>query len=132
MKKITVAVAALLSFTVLAQTQTEDKELAELKARIAPVGQVYLAGAEPVAAKPTGPRTGEQVYQGACFACHGTGALDAPKKGDAAWKPRLAQGLETLQKHAIEGIRAMPPRGTCGDCSDDEIMDAIKYMTEGV
>lgn len=132
MKKITVAVAALLSFTVLAQTQTEDKELAELKARIAPVGQVYLAGAEPVAAKPTGPRTGEQVYQGACFACHGTGALDAPKKGDAAWKPRLAQGLETLQKHAIDGIRAMPPRGTCGDCSDDEILDAIKYMTEGV
>ncbi len=133
MKKITVAVAALLSFTVLAQAQTEDKDLAELKARIAPVGQVYLAGAEPAAAaKPAGPRTGEQVYQGACFACHGTGALDAPKKGDAAWKPRLAQGLETLQKHAIEGIRAMPPRGTCGDCSDDEILSAIKYMTEGV
>lgn len=132
MKKITVAVAALLSFTVLAQTQTEDKELTELKARIAPVGQVYLAGAEPVAAKPAGPRNGEQVYQGACIACHGTGALDAPKKGDAAWKPRLAQGLETLHKHAIEGIRNMPPRGTCGDCSDDEILAAIKYMTEGV
>ncbi len=132
MKKITVAVAALLSFTVLAQTQTEDKELTELKARIAPVGQVYLAGAEPVAAKPTGPRNGEQVYQGACIACHGTGALDAPKKGDAAWKPRLAQGMEALHKHAIEGIRNMPPRGTCGDCSDDEILAAIKYMTEGV
>jgi cytochrome c5 len=72
------------------------------------------------------------VYQGACFACHGTGALDAPKKGDAAWKPRLAQGMDILKKHAIEGIRSMPPRGTCGDCSDDEIEAAIKFMTEGV
>jgi cytochrome c5 len=131
MKKITVAVA-MLSFAVLAQTPAEDKSLEELKARIAPVGQVYLAGSEPVAAKPAGPRTGEQVYQGACFACHGTGAMDAPKKGDAAWKPRLAQGLETLHKHAIEGIRNMPPRGTCGDCSDDEILDAIKFMTAGI
>ncbi len=132
MKKITVAVA-MLSFAVLAQTPAEDKSQEELKARIAPVGQVYLAGSEPVAAKPAGPRTGEQVYGGACFACHATGALDAPKKGDAAaWKPRLAQGLETLHKHAIEGIRSMPPRGTCGDCSDDEILDAIKFMTNGI
>lgn len=132
MKKITVAVA-MLSFAVLAQTPAEDKSLEELKARIAPVGQVYLAGSEPVAAKPAGPRTGEQVYQGACFACHATGALDAPKKGDAAaWKPRLAQGLETLHKHALEGIRSMPPRGTCGDCSDDEILNAIKFMTDGI
>jgi cytochrome c5 len=73
------------------------------------------------------------VYQGACFACHATGALDAPKKGDAAaWKPRLAQGMETLHKHAIDGIRAMPPRGTCGDCSDDDILNAIKFMTDGL
>ena len=43
MKKITVAVA-MLSFAVLAQTPAEDKNLEELKARIAPVGQVYLAG----------------------------------------------------------------------------------------
>lgn len=132
MKKITVAVA-MLSFAVLAQTPAEDKSLEELKARIAPVGQVYLAGSEPVVAKPTGPRTGEQVYQAACFACHATGALDAPKKGDAAgWKPRLAQGMETLHKHAIEGIRSMPPRGTCGDCSDDDILNAIKFMTDGI
>jgi cytochrome c5 len=131
MKKITF-VLALLSCALVAQASTDDKNNDELKARIAPVGQVYLAGSEPVVAAPTGPRTGEQVYQGACFACHGTGALDAPKKGDAAWKPRLAQGMEILHKHAIEGIRSMPPRGTCADCSDDEILDAIKFMVEGV
>jgi cytochrome c5 len=131
MKKITF-VLALFCSALAAQASTDDSSVDALKKRIAPVGQVYLAGAEPVAAKPTGPRTGEQVYQGACFACHGTGALDAPKKGDAAWKPRLAQGMDILKKHAIEGIRSMPPRGTCADCSDDEIVDAIKFMTEGV
>jgi len=133
MKKLTVAFA-LLSFTVLAQTATDPKDqaLEEMKARIAPVGSVYLAGSEPVAAAPTGPRTGEQVYSTTCIACHGSGALGAPVKRHADWKPRLAQGMETLHKHAIEGIRSMPPKGTCADCSDDEILSAIKFMTEGV
>jgi len=133
MKKFTVLLAAL-SFTALAQTAADkDHAAEELKARIAPVGAVYLAGAASEAAKPTGPRTGDQVYNTTCIACHGTGALGAPKKGSAdEWKPRLAQGIEVLHKHAIEGIRAMPPRGTCADCSDDEILAAIKFMTEGV
>lgn len=132
MKKLTVLLAAL-SFSVLAQTAADkDQAAEELKARIAPVGAVYLAGAASEAAKPTGPRTGEQVYSTTCIACHGSGALGAPKKGTADWAPRLSQGLEVLQKHGIEGIRSMPPRGTCADCSDDEILAAIKFMTEGV
>ena len=36
------------------------------------------------------PRSGEQVYQAACFACHGSGALGAPKTA-ADWEPRLAR-----------------------------------------
>lgn len=130
MKKITVALA-LFSCALVAQT-SDDKSQDELKARIAPVGQVYLAGAVAADAGPKEPRTGEQVYQSACFACHASGTLSAPIKGSADWKPRLAQGLEVLQKHAIEGIRSMPARGTCADCSDDEILAAIKFMTEGV
>jgi cytochrome c5 len=131
MKKITVALA-LFSCALVAQT-SDDKSQDELKARIAPVGQVYLAGAVVADTGPKEPRTGEQVYNAACFACHAPGnALGAPGKQTADWKPRLAQGLEVLHKHAIEGIRTMPPRGTCADCSDDEILAAIKFMTEGV
>ncbi|MGL4930710.1 MAG: c-type cytochrome [Plesiomonas sp.] len=40
--------------------------------------------------------------------------------------------MDTLQKHAISGINQMPPRGTCTDCSDDEIKAAIEYMTQGL
>ena len=131
MKKITIAIALLMTtFGISAGTAADKEALAK---RIAPVGQVYVAGAVAASdAGASGPRSGEKVYQTACFACHGTGALDAPKKGDAAWKPRLEQGFDTLLKHAIEGIRNMPARGTCADCSDDEIAAAIKFMTEGV
>ncbi|MGL5800569.1 MAG: c-type cytochrome [Plesiomonas sp.] len=100
--------------------------------RIKPVGSVYLED-KTAAAKPAGPRTGEQVYNGTCIACHGAGVLGAPKFRDAAlWGPRLKQGIDTLQKHAINGINQMPPRGTCTSCSDDEIKAAIEYMTQGL
>ena len=112
--------------------------------RIKPVGQVYTAkdlegiagaGAAPAAAASSGPRDGETVFKGACFACHDTGAAGAPKRGDkAAWEPRIAQGIETLKKHAIRGFTGksgmMPPRGTCATCSDEEIENAIHYMID--
>lgn len=131
MKKLTLAFALLLTTVSVNASSDADKEA--LSKRLAPVGQIYVAGAVAAAdAGPSGPRSGEKVYQTACFACHGTGALDAPKKGDVAWKARMEQGFDVMLKHAIEGIRNMPARGTCADCSDDEIAAAIKFMTEGV
>ena len=113
--------------------------------RIRPVGQVYLPGEEqqaanvvveavaepePVAAAMTGP----QVYNSACIACHGSGVGGAPIVGDAAqWSERIAQGMETLAKHAIEGYTGsagyMPPKGGRLDLSDDEVISAVEYMS---
>ncbi len=60
--------------------------------------------------------SGPQIVQQYCSACHMAGVAGAPKLGDkAAWKPRIAQGKETLVKHAIAGLKAMPPRGTCNE-----------------
>ena len=51
--------------------------------------------------------------------------------GDAAaWEPRIAQGIDTVYDHAINGFNAMPPKGTCADCSDDEIKAVVDYMIE--
>ncbi|CAH9055374.1 hypothetical protein PSECIP111951_02790 [Pseudoalteromonas holothuriae] len=128
MKKLS---AALLLLSTAAAAQPYDNALTEeaIQKRIAPVGDVYLAGADSVAeAVPTGPRSGEQVYQASCFACHGTGALGAPKSADD-WAIRVAKGSDVLLDHAINGFNAMPPRGTCMDCSDDEISAAIDFMT---
>lgn len=111
-------------------SQEEYDAIAE---RIKPVGNVYLSGDEPVAAAPTGPRDGAAVYGTFCIACHASGVSGAPKTGDAAdWAPRIAQGEDVLKKHAIEGLNAMPPKGTCMDCSDEEIVAAINHMIEGM
>lgn len=133
--------AASLSGAVLAADEMSPEAIAE---RIKPIGQVYTAkdlegiagaSAAPTAPASSGPRDGETVYKGACFACHDTGAAGAPKRGDkAAWDPRIAQGIDTLKKHAIEGFTGksgmMPPRGTCANCSDEEIENAIHYMID--
>ena len=108
----------------------------EIAARIAPVGSVTLAGAEPVAApaaaaapKAADEGPGAAIYQKACMACHATGAAGAPKLGDkAAWEPRMAQGLDPLLQTAIAGKGAMPPRGTCMACTDEDLKLAIEYM----
>lgn len=73
--------------------------------------------------------TGIAVYKRACIACHGTGVANAPKLGDRAdWEPRMAQGSEQLLATSIAGKGAMPPRGTCADCSDHDLRAAIEYM----
>ncbi len=124
-----IAFASVIAGTVHAQQSTED----DIKARIAPVGRVHVAGAEEKSAAASGPRSGSDVYGGACIACHGAGVLNAPKKGDAGdWGPRLEKGLDTLLKHALEGFNAMPAKGTCMNCSDEEIKAAIEFMTEGL
>lgn len=74
-------------------------------------------------------RSGEEITNQACVACHGTGLMNSPAIGDAAaWSARIALGYETLTKHAIEGIRMMPPRGGNADLTDIEVAKAVAYM----
>ncbi|GAB3112598.1 cytochrome c5 family protein [Pseudomaricurvus hydrocarbonicus] len=108
----------------------------EMNERLKPVGEVCMSGdacaAAPVAAAPSGPRSGSELYETKCVTCHGTGAAGAPKFGDAAaWAPRIAKGMETLYTHAWDGFNAMPAKGLCMDCSQDEINDAVDHMVEG-
>jgi cytochrome c5 len=74
-------------------------------------------------------QAGAAVYKAVCAACHDTGAAGAPKIGDAAaWSARIAQGYQTLVSHAINGIRAMPPKGGNPDLDDIEVARAVVYM----
>lgn len=103
--------------------------------RIKPVGQVCVEGEScgsavaAVGATAGEPRSGEAVYNGACMACHTSGAGGAPMLGDvAAWTDRIGQGSDVLYENAINGIRGMPAKGLCMDCSEDEIKAAVDYM----
>ena len=93
--------------------------------RLKPVGDVAVMDAS----APKTEKTGQQVVETVCAACHATGALNAPKIGDKdAWAKRLAQGYETLTQHAVKGLRQMPPRGGNPDLSDTELARAVAYM----
>lgn len=111
----------------LDQKRAGDSRLqAEIAKRIAPVGEVDVAAAN---AAPAAPKSGEQVVTETCSACHATGALEAPKIGDAdAWGARMSVGLDTLVASAIAGKGAMPPRGGAATLSDGEIRAAIEHM----
>lgn len=103
-----------------------EQHAARTEARIQPVATVDVATAGDGA---HAEKSGEAVYNAVCMACHGSGVLGSPKFGDkAAWTPRIAQGYDTLLKHAIEGLRLMPPRGGNPDLTDGEVANAVIYM----
>ena len=76
-------------------------------------------------------RTGEQVFNAQCTACHTAGAAGAPKIGDAdAWGPRIKTGYEALLTSALKGKGAMAAQGG-GDFEDIEIGRAVVFMANG-
>lgn len=113
-------------------THLDDADAASAEAqvaeRIAPVAEVATGDTAGAEAAPAG-KSGEQVYNQVCVACHGAGVLGAPKVGDAgAWGPRIAQGKDTLVSNAIHGIRMMPAKGGNPSLSDDEVASAVVFM----
>jgi cytochrome c5 len=78
-------------------------------------------------------RLGQQVWDGTCKVCHLNGLAGAPAKGDRqVWKPRIAQGLDVLIEHALNGFTgregSMPARGGNSELSDRQVAAAVKYM----
>ncbi len=71
----------------------------------------------------------EANYNKSCATCHVAGIAGAPKTGDAeAWKPRMEKGMDALVVSVNNGLNAMPPKGMCTDCSDDDYKALIEYM----
>lgn len=75
---------------------------------------------------------GEQIYNHFCVNCHAEHpviSLGAPKiADDHDWKIRLKQGMKVVFQHCDEGFNAMPARGGCFECSDEQLMLAIQFM----
>ncbi len=129
-------------------TSTGIYDTGDIDSRIAPVGTVNtsgetvtLAGSAPpeetvtAVAPTTSANPGEAAYNKVCFACHAQGIAGAPKFGDAAaWGPRIAQGIDTLRKHSIEGFQGaagvMPPKGGAVDMPNEDVEAAVDYMVK--
>jgi len=98
----------------------------EIAKRIKPVAEVAVAGGG-AGAKTL--KTGEQVFQAVCTACHSTGVAKAPKLGNKAdWALRIRAGKKALLQVALKGEGAMPPRGGASDLTDLEVERAVVYM----
>lgn len=104
----------------------------DIRERLKPAGTLCRAGDDcgtATAAAASGPLSGEQVYNQFCFACHASGVSGAPILGDAdQWAPRVAKGMEALMDSTLNGLNAMPAKGTCATCSDEELQAAVEHM----
>ena len=125
-----IGIILLVSFvttTKLTGAGTESQSAEAIAARVRPVADEGYTLKDVNAPKVL--QAAEAVYTAICSACHTSGAAGAPKLGDAsAWAPRIAQGYDTVVKHAIEGIRAMPAKGGNPDLDDVEVARAVVYM----
>jgi len=120
------------TFTSIGDHNTEEA----LDKRTAPVGTLNVAeaGESAISAGETA-EDGETVYNTACLACHGAGVAGAPKPGDTeAWNERIAQGMEVLVEHAINGFQGevgmMPPKGGNAALSDAAVTAAVQFMVD--
>jgi len=105
--------------------------------RLRPVGQYVLAAIDPDAVSSGSGIDGAKVYNGLCAGCHAIGAAGAPKTGEKGdWGDRVAQGKDTLYKHAINGFQGskgmMPARGGNPNLSDDEVKAAVDHMLKAL
>ncbi|TNE65845.1 MAG: cytochrome c5 family protein [Alphaproteobacteria bacterium] len=69
-------------------------------------------------------------YERSCIACHVTVDSGAPIVGEQAeWQKRFQAGEKTVLSNTISGIRAMPPRGSCLDCTADDLAGLITFLS---
>jgi cytochrome c5 len=74
---------------------------------------------------------GQGIYNEACISCHNPGISGAPRLGDVdAWQPRAAKGRDALVLSTINGLNAMPAKGMCWRCTDEDLGHAVDYMLE--
>lgn len=104
-------------------------------AAAAPVAASVVATPVPAVAEVAAPAAvaaafdAAATYQMSCFACHGTGAAGAPKLGDKeAWSARLEKGMDSVMVNVTNGINAMPAKGMCMTCTDENLRALVDYM----
>ncbi|MBB5203387.1 cytochrome c5 [Inhella inkyongensis] len=129
MKKLSIALSPLALAVLLTACGKKD----ETPAASTTPAQPVAADTAPAAAPSPTAELGKSIYGKTCAMCHGAGVAGAPKPGDKAdWAPRIAQGNDTLYKHAIEGFTGtkgmMPARGGGASLTDEQVKAAVDFM----
>lgn len=114
---------------------SDEEQQHEIQLRIQPVGQVSVQTETKSANKTIGSNEsqanpGQEIYERYCVVCHRDGLAGAPRfRNEQDWKSRLAgKKLNDLVASSLKGLNAMPAKGTCIKCNDDDLKAAISYM----
>jgi len=119
--------SGLLASVTLFAYANQESDYQQTVERIKPVGEVRIETSSDKA--PVQKETGQAIYEKRCTVCHQTGLAGAPVFRQNDWKLRLEKkNITELTESAIKGIGAMPPKGTCSECSEEDIKNAIQYM----
>lgn len=130
-----VVLLSVFSFSLYALNEDIDRQ--QIQQRIQPVGNVHVQqdGNTAVAVEKAPVEVklepGQATYEQYCIACHRDGVAGAPKFRNANdWKARFSgKKIDDLVATSIKGLNAMPPKGTCAQCTDADLKAAIEYMS---
>ncbi len=121
---------ALQSIGLIAATGSGDEADEPAPAEVA-APPAETAAAAAVAAAGGVERSGQEIYETRCFACHAAGVGEAPLFGSLEqWQPLIDKGMDTLVATSLTGLNLMPPMGTCISCTEAEMRAAIQYMLD--
>ena len=130
----------------LKPVEVSEAKAAQIALAIQPHGAVYAGatGAAAQAAAKTaaddaakgqiaygGTLDGSVIFGNLCTGCHTNGVGGSPKMEKAAWGARIAQGKDTLHKHAIQGynnVGVMPARGGNPSLTDAQVIATVDWM----
>lgn len=107
------------------QPATTDISQPEPSATVAEVGSVAFDNDGAMTTRQI------QMWSASCALCHVDGNAGAPIVGIAEhWQPRVAQGMQTLLQHTVEGFNSMPPLGYCMACEKEDFSAMILFMSK--
>jgi cytochrome c5 len=123
----------LLGFAISIYADFFDDSIIALEKRIAPIGKVKVAHSkmDPLSLTVANQdiHLGKTIFESKCILCHKNGIAGAPRLGNQSdWAPRIKKKFSLLLQHATMGYRAMPPKGTCLECSLSDLEVTINYM----
>ncbi len=110
---------------------SNETQQQEIQLRIQPIGQVSVQNEVKSENKTTrDEELGQEIYERYCVVCHKDGLAGAPRfRNEQDWKPRLTgRTLDDLVASSLKGLNAMPAKGTCIKCNEDDLKAAISYM----
>lgn len=140
MNRLMIRAAAVAATLLVGWAVTAGPVEDEIAERIKKVGNVCVQGDDCASASTADVASVDagggiqSTYDKTCATCHNAGVAGAPKLGDtAAWEDRLAKGMDELYASAVNGLPpAMPAKGMCFQCSEDDLKALVDYMVDTV